>query len=287
MWFLGLLYSLPVVLREPGTTVVSKPAGMASSMRVEGGGSSDISAISALRAGNDFVELPHRLDRITSGLLVAATDPDVLRWHNKAIQERLWQKYYVARLAVDNSVDVASLLGEKKVYLKAEGRTAKVVRSGGKPSFLDVLHAHEAPVEKFRMGGARAKAVDVVIRLRTGRYHQIRATMAHFGAPLLGDTMYGGKVEHSQAQGRNQGHKTQPNSDIKPLLKHALLAMPLPRDASPGSDDNPAKPARSAVFLDPHLSAKDFDSSILRCLEDVMEACVLERGGPGACTIFR
>jgi 23S rRNA-/tRNA-specific pseudouridylate synthase len=58
------------------------------------------------------------------------------------------------------------------------------VRSGGKPSFLTIVHASQAPQAPSRS--------HVLVRLHTGRFHQIRAMLAHLGAPLAGDALYGG-----------------------------------------------------------------------------------------------
>ena len=77
------------------------------------------------------------------------------------------------------------LIGPHKAYLRTEGRVATVVRAGGKPSFLDVVAAAPAPED--------ASTSHVLIRLHTGRYHQIRAMLAHAGAPLAGDATYGGQ----------------------------------------------------------------------------------------------
>jgi 23S rRNA-/tRNA-specific pseudouridylate synthase len=61
---------------------------------------------------------------------------------------------------------------------------AEVVRAGGKPSRLVVEGAWPAP--------GRSDQWHMVVRLLTGRFHQVRVMLAHLGAPLVGDALYGG-----------------------------------------------------------------------------------------------
>lgn len=136
-------------------------------------------------------QLPHRLDRPTCGLVVVARDPAVVAVHNRHIREGKWTKHYVARVKPEWSggagEGAAALLGVHRAYLKRQGRQARLVRCGGDPAQLEVLAAHPAP------GGLGGEGVlDLLIRLDTGRYHQIRVMLAGLGAPLLGDVEYGG-----------------------------------------------------------------------------------------------
>jgi hypothetical protein len=75
------------------------------------------------------------------------------------------------------------------------------VRSGGDPALLDLLAYAPAP--------ARRGQLHLAIRLGTGRFHQIRAICADLGAPLVGDTLYGG------------------SDDGAPYLEHACFRYPL------------------------------------------------------------
>ena len=170
-----------VVDRTPGALVVVKPAGLASELTRDPAGDS---LVQRLRAdGLPDVRLVHRLDAPACGLVLVALTPAAAAHYAREIEARRWQKWYVARLAQPVAV-TRRLVGPHKAYLRTEGRVATVVRSGGKPSFLDVVMAAPAPED--------AGWSHVLIRLHTGRFHQIRVMMANLGAPLSGDTRYGG-----------------------------------------------------------------------------------------------
>jgi len=170
-----------LVATTPGALVVVKPAGLASEL------ARDPAADSLVRRlqvdSYPDVRLVHRLDAPACGLMLVARTQAAAAHYSGEIEARRWLKLYVAR--VTSSVDVARrLIGPHKAYLRTEGRAATVVRAGGKPSFLDVVLAAPAP--------DAPETSHLLIRLHTGRFHQIRVMLAHAGAPLVGDATYGG-----------------------------------------------------------------------------------------------
>lgn len=179
----------------PNELVALKPAGVASEVPRDAAADSMITRLAA--QGFDDLRLVHRLDKMACGLLIAARSADAAACHAREIAARRWRKFYVALVGVPIE-DARSLVGSHRAYLKTDGRTARVVRAGGKPSFLDVVHAASA------VGAARASLV--VVQLHTGRFHQIRVMLAHLRAPLAGDTVYGGPA------------------GIPPYLEHVLLS---------------------------------------------------------------
>lgn len=133
--------------------------------------------------GFDNLRLVHRLDRPASGLMVVARSAEAAAYYAAEIAARRWRKLYVAQVARAGG-ECQALVGRHKAYLSVEGRRALVVRSGGKPSLLTVLHAEPVPGVNGR--------THVLVELHTGRFHQIRVMLAALHAPLVGDTLYGG-----------------------------------------------------------------------------------------------
>ena len=187
-----------IMLERAGTLLIQKPLGVSTQMRVDEAG---VSIIERLRRnGYPDAELPHRLDRMTGGLLVAALDYESLRFHNESIRDGLWTKIYVARTR--RPTHAFKLLGRKKLFLRRTGRSAKVVQSGGKTSRMEILAIADVPGDHQLM--------DVVIDLETGRFHQIRAMMQSYKAAVACDELYGDETP------------------VTPFLMHAMMRLPLP-----------------------------------------------------------
>ncbi len=169
---------IPVLHRDEGTVILDKPAGVPVELPANARGRS---VLAELKETHAEARLPHRLDAVTSGVLVVALNAKSAAYHSAQVAERAWTKLYTATVAAPLQ-QVEQLVGAHKSYLSRKGKRAESVRAGGKPAFLDVLAVESA--------GAGASTV--LVRLRTGRYHQIRVMMAERGAPLVGDALYGG-----------------------------------------------------------------------------------------------
>lgn len=190
---LPTLAGLPLVRRTTHEVVVIKRADVPSEMSADPDGRSIVSRLRVALPGAD-VQLPHRLDRPTRGLLVAALSRESVARHNEHLRAGRWRKFYLARVPAGGS-----LMGEHRAYLRREGRTAEVVRSGGDPARMEVLAEADAPVVAASRPasapsiGAGTGERHLLIRLDTGRYHQIRAMLAALGSALVGDAAYGGR----------------------------------------------------------------------------------------------
>lgn len=121
----------------------------------------------------------HRLDRNTTGLVIAAKNADALRKVNDAIAKRQIQKVYRAHVTGTFVQKDFSMC----YYIRKENTIAKVSdtkKEGYQKALMDV-HVETDDGEN---------SICTIV-LHTGRFHQIRALMGHIQHPLLGDVKYG------------------------------------------------------------------------------------------------
>ena len=172
---------LPLLEVTPHEIVVCKPPGLVSELPRHPQADS---LVTRLRAqGYDDLRLVHRLDRPACGLMIVARSAEAAAHYSAEIAARRWRKVYVAEVACPIA-HAQALVGPHKAYLLAERWRSRVVRSGGKPSLLTIVHAAPAVSDPGRS--------HLLVQLHTGRYHQIRVMLAELGAPLAGDALYGG-----------------------------------------------------------------------------------------------
>lgn len=169
----------PIVFEDEYFLVINKPAGVA----VHGGSGVSFGVIEQLRTARpelSFLELGHRLDRDTSGLLIIAKKRNALVAIHEMFRLGQIDKFYQALVDGDWVNDrqhiKAPLLrwltqsGERRVRVDPEGKTAHTI--------IQLLQ---------RFG--RYSLVEA--ELKTGRTHQIRVHLAHTGFAIVGDDKYG------------------------------------------------------------------------------------------------
>ncbi|NVM75401.1 23S rRNA pseudouridine955/2504/2580 synthase [Duganella sp. SG902] len=169
-----------IIFEDSHLLVIDKPAGVA----VHGGSGVSFGVIEQLRAARPdakFLELVHRLDRETSGLLLLAKKRSALTSLHEQMRDGLTDKRYLTMVAGDwkNARQHIKLALHK--YTTADGeRRVTVSDEGGQPS-----HTIFSLLKKFD-GYALLEA-----ELKTGRTHQIRVHLSSSGFPILGDDKYG------------------------------------------------------------------------------------------------
>lgn len=170
-----------IVFEDARLLAISKPSGVAS----HGGSGISFGAIETMRVlrPRDNLELVHRLDRDTSGLLVLAKKRSSLTELQRLLREDHGsgiEKRYLALLVGRMPDGVMSVDAPLHVGLRQGGERHVQVNAIGKPS-----------ISHFRALERRGGQSYCEIRIETGRTHQIRVHAQHIGHPVAGDDKYG------------------------------------------------------------------------------------------------
>jgi len=226
---------LPVVYEDPALLVIDKPSGVA----VHGGSGVSYGVIESLRAARPqakFLELAHRLDRDTSGLLVIAKKRAALVELHRMLREGQVEKVYVAVAAGRWRGGARELRESLHKHVTASGERRVSVREDGQ----------RAATRVKPLSVSRDLSL-LELRLLTGRTHQIRVHLAHAGHPVVGDDKYG-DFELNRALAK-QGAKR--------LFLHARrLAFKHPISGEPLSLEAPL-PQDMQAFVESRLTASD------------------------------
>ncbi len=174
-----------ILYEDDDFLAIDKPSGMA----VHGGSGIRLGLIEALRQLRPqcrFLELVHRLDRDTSGVLLIAKRRSVLRQLHEQLRNRQIQKYYIALLMGTWSGKAQRVEAALEKNLQQSGERMVKVSETGKPAV-----SRFTPRRNFSVNNLSATLVE--IKLITGRTHQARVHAAHLGRPIAGDEKYGDK----------------------------------------------------------------------------------------------
>jgi 23S rRNA pseudouridine1911/1915/1917 synthase len=183
---------LVVLYQDAALVAVDKPAGWPTHPLRPGERGTLASALVArfpecARASRDPREagFAHRLDTGTSGVVVAARDPDSWQALRRSIGGEGCEKRYLAEVVPPPSPMVGA--GETAVVDAAIGRSGRrsgQVRVGAGRGLLPAR-------TEIAVRQRRAHTWLVEARLHRGRAHQVRAHLGHLGMPVLGDPLYG------------------------------------------------------------------------------------------------
>ncbi len=173
----------PVLLEDEHLLAIDKPAGVA----VHGGSGVSSGVIEQLRRSRPqarFLELVHRLDKETSGILLLAKKRSALTALQDQFRARDTGKVYAALVFGDwpASLKVIDLPLHKTLDAAGE-RQVRVVS----PAHADGRRS----ISLVKVARALPGLTLLEVTIKTGRTHQIRVHLAHSGHPIVGDPKYG------------------------------------------------------------------------------------------------
>ncbi len=226
--------TLPLLYEDDSLLVVDKPAGIA----VHGGSGESFGVIEALRKQRPpgrFLELAHRLDRETSGVLLLGKKRSALLALHDTFRQRAADKRYLTLVSGRWLAPQQSVKLPLHKYLLPSGERRVRVADDGKPART-----------VFRLLARWQSFSLLEAELCSGRTHQIRVHLAHLGFPIVGDDKYGDFDLNKQLA--RQG--------LKRMFLHAWkIRLPHPLDNREISFTAPPPPALNA-FLQ-RLSAQE------------------------------
>jgi 23S rRNA pseudouridine955/2504/2580 synthase len=207
----------PILFEDEALIALNKPAGVA----VHGGSGVSFGVIEQLRRARPqakFLELVHRLDRETSGVLLVAKKRTALTALHETMREGQSDKRYYALVLGEwkNARQHVKLplfkfdtpQGEKRVMVREDGQ-----------------HAHTIFNLKQSFSGFSLLEAE----LKTGRTHQIRVHLAHLGFPIAGDDKYGDFARNKELA--KQGLKRMFLHAHSIAFNHPLTGAPLQIEA--------------------------------------------------------
>ncbi len=173
----------PVLFEDDGLLVIDKPAGVA----VHGGSGVSFGVIEQLRMARPqarLLELVHRLDRETSGILLVAKKRSVLKNLQEQFRARETGKTYLALVAGQWPQRLKVLDKSLHKYLLPDGERRVKVVPRDHPDAMPSLS-----LVKVARQNRDYSLLEVTIK--TGRTHQIRTHLAAEGMAIVGDDKYG------------------------------------------------------------------------------------------------
>lgn len=180
-----------VIAEDAAILALNKPAGLSSQGgRIKARTLDDLLWAFA-RSNGKRPDLVHRLDRDTSGVILAAKTKPAAGALGKAIMARKVRKTYLALLAAPPEPPAGSIdtpLRREEIGREAYTRTAAADHPDA-----------EAALTRYRTLATGTVMALVELQPHTGRMHQLRVHLASLGRPILGDARYGGALTAAAA----------------------------------------------------------------------------------------
>ncbi len=133
-----------------------------------------------------YIGIIHRLDRVTSGVLILAKKKSILVEFNTLFSSRKVQKTYLAIVKNKPAKNKGNLVNF--LIKNNKEKRADIVQSKSNESLNCIL--------SYQVIGENNFGYILEIKPKTGRFHQIRAQLSNIGLPIIGDEKYGSDQEY-------------------------------------------------------------------------------------------
>lgn len=209
---------LPIIYEDKNVIVINKPAGILTHSKGAFNCEANVATFIKSKLDKKFPEnnragIVHRLDRATSGVMIAAKNQQTLGFLQKQFSLRKTKKTYVAI--------VSGVPGEPSaiidVAIERNPKNPQSFRPGsnGKASIT-----HYKTLRSINVGGRDYSLLEMTPK--TGRTHQLRVHMSFIGSPIVGDRIYKGEENDHMYLHSKELELTIPPSDRR------VFSAPLP-----------------------------------------------------------
>ncbi len=208
-------HELPVLYEDDDVIVMDKPAGILT--HAKGAINEEFSVAEFMRsrttdgADTNRPGIVHRLDRDTSGVIIAAKNNEAKRWLQKQFAQRRLKKTYIALVAGHPKESAAQL-------------DLPIERNPKKPQTFRVNANGKSAQTTYKTLQSFKNHTLIELKPTTGRTHQLRVHMAYLNCPIVGDRVYG---KTNTALGRMFLHASELELTL-PSRERKVFSAPLP-----------------------------------------------------------
>jgi 23S rRNA pseudouridine1911/1915/1917 synthase len=196
---------LPVLYEDDDCIVINKPTGVLTHSKGAFNPEATVASFvqpKIVDMDGDRSGIVHRLDRATSGVIIAAKTPDALTWLQKQFSQRKVKKTYYA--VIEGTLDPAEAIVNIGI-----GRNPK------DPKTFRVTNSGKPATTAYEVIEAGQKNSLIKLTPATGRTHQLRVHLRYLGHPIIGDTVYEGAPHERLMLHAEQLELTLPNRERK------------------------------------------------------------------------